>query len=151
MKQAVAITTLLVALFYSGCTSTVTRETLMRKATHYSLTPVPDIAYYCGSQGAFDLFYIQPAGATTFRIARWLRVPESENAVSDRFGYTKEQSRWRVLVGADRRPQGNGPPKPLPATPGSVTPHAKPSADAFAKASEVEKATPERAAEPRLP
>jgi hypothetical protein len=120
MKPVVAATILLIALVHSGCTSTVTRETLLRKATRNSLGPLPDITYYCGSQRAFDYFYIQPVGATTFRRARWLRVPQSENVVSDRFGYTTQQSRWRVLVGADRREQEFRPDKPPLPTPGTA-------------------------------
>jgi len=122
MKPAVAAIMLLIALFPSGCTSTANRETLMRKATHYSLTAQPDITYYCGSQHAFDYFYIQPTGATTFRRARSLRVPESERVVGDRFEYTTERSRWRVLVGADRREPESRPNKPPPPTPGVVAP-----------------------------
>lgn len=123
MKKAVTAIVLLIVLVHSGCTSTVTREALMHKATRNSLTPQPDITYYCGSEGGFDIFYLQPVGATTFRRAQRLRVPESENAVSDRFGYTTEQSRWRVLVGADRRAPELGP-KPPPPTPSAVTPSA---------------------------
>lgn len=102
MKQIVAVIAfLLIALVPSGCTSTVSRETLMRKATRNSLTLSPDTTYYCGSRSGFDYFYIQPSGPTTFRLARWLRVPERQNAVSKRFDYTTEQSRWRVVVGLD--------------------------------------------------
>jgi hypothetical protein len=122
MKPAVAALLLLIALVPSGCTSTANRETLMRKATHYSLTPQPDITYYCGSKHAFDYFYIQPTGATTFRRARWLRVPESENVVGDRFEYTKERSRWKVLVGADRREPESRPNKAADSTTSAGTP-----------------------------
>ncbi len=116
MKQTLAALILLLALFQPGCTSTVTREKLMRKATRHSLTPYPDTTYYCGSHRAFDYFYIQPAGPTTFRRAWWLRVPERENVVSDRFEYTTDRSRWRVLVGLDRKTLGFWPtraPQPM--------------------------------------
>jgi hypothetical protein len=128
MKLTAAALILLIALLPAGCTSTVTRQALMRKATHYSLTPQPDITYYCGSQGSFDFFYIQPVGATTFRRAHRLRVSESENAVSDRFGYTTDRGRWRVLVGADRREQDFRPNRPPLSTPGAATPSATPGA-----------------------
>lgn len=77
----------------------------MRKATRHSLTLLPDTTYYCGSKRSFDYFYIQPAGPTTFRRAHWFRVPARQNAVTDRFGYTTQRSRWKILVGLDRRAQ----------------------------------------------
>ena len=124
MRQAVAAIVLLIALCHAGCTSTVTREALLRKATRYSLTAQPDITYYCGSQRAFDFFYIQPTGATTFRRARWLRVPEGEKAVSDRFEFTTQRSRWRILVGADRREQEIRPGNSSQSTAPAITPPA---------------------------
>ena len=102
MKRTTAAAILLITLFHSGCLSTVTRETLMRKATRHSLTPYPDTTYYCGSQHAFDYFYIEPQGPTTFRRTLWLRVRERENTVRDRFEYTTDRNRWRVVVGLDR-------------------------------------------------
>ena len=103
MKPIVAASILLIVLFSAGCTTTVTRETLMTRATRHSLTLWPDTTYYCGSRRAFDYFYIQPAGPTTFRRAHWLRVRKSENVVSDRFDYTTERDQWRVFVGLDRK------------------------------------------------
>jgi len=98
MKQTVAVIMLLIALFQSGCASTVTRETLMRRATRHSLTLYPDTTYYCGSRRGFDYFFIQPAGPTTFRRAHCLRVRESVDPMSDRFEFTRQRNRWRVLV-----------------------------------------------------
>ena len=106
MKPTIAALLLSIALLQAGCLTTVTRATLMQKATRHSLTPLPDTTFYCGSQRAFDYFYIQPAGPSTLRRPLWLRVPERENTVSDRFEYTTQRSRWRVLVGLDRRAQG---------------------------------------------
>jgi hypothetical protein len=103
MKLTVAAIILLVSIFSSGCTTTVTSETLMRRATRHSLTLWPDTTYYCGSRRAFDYFYIQPAGPTTFRRAHLLRVRKSENVVSDRFDYTTERGQWRVFVGLNRK------------------------------------------------
>ena len=102
MKLAVATISLFVAVALCGCSSTVTRETLMRKATRHSLTLMPDTTYYCGSARGFDFFYIEPTGPTTFRRAHLLRTREAENTVTNRFEYTTERSRWRVLVGLDR-------------------------------------------------
>ena len=62
MKQTVSAIMLLIVFCHVGCTSIVTRETLMRRATRHSLTLWPDTTYYCGSRRAFDYFYIQPAG-----------------------------------------------------------------------------------------
>jgi hypothetical protein len=120
MKQTVVVlSVLLIALAPSGCTSTVTREALLRKATRNSLTLSPDTTYYCGSRGGYDYFYIQPSGPTTFRISRRLRVPERQNTVSNRFDYTTEQSRWRVVVGLDptrRDPEPAASPASAPKT-----------------------------------
>ena len=77
----------------------------MRDATRHSLTLWPDTTYYCGSKHSFDYFYIQPAGPTTFRRAHRFRVPARQNAVTDRFGYTTQRSRWRIMVGLDRSTQ----------------------------------------------
>jgi hypothetical protein len=124
MKQSFPATILLIAFLCAGCTSTVTRETLMRKAARYSLTLSPDITYYCGSQRAFDYFYLQPTGPTTFREAHWLRVRESEDTVSDRFEYTTDRSHWRILVGLDRKerePSSDTPANMAPST-GHVRP-----------------------------
>lgn len=116
MKIIVAAIILLVSIFSSGCTTTVTSETLMRRATRHSLTLWPDTTYYCGSRRAFDYFYIQPAGPTTFRRAHWLRVRKSENVVSDRFDYTTERGRWRVFVGLNRKER-----EPAPGQPAGTT------------------------------
>jgi hypothetical protein len=125
MKQTVSAIMLLIVLFHAGCTSTVTRATLMHKATRHSLTLWPDTTYYCGSRRAFDYFYIQPAGPTTFRRAHWLRVRKSENVVSDRFEYTTQRSQWRVFVGLDRKAKESPPDQPT----GSTTPAGPPTAE----------------------
>jgi hypothetical protein len=125
MKQTVAVIMLLIALFQSGCASTVTRETLMRRATRHSLTLYPDTTYYCGSRRGFDYFFIQPAGPTTFRRAHCLRVRESVDPMSDRFEFTRQRNRWRVLVGLDLKPQKPQPNQPADPTPAAGTPVAE--------------------------
>ena len=125
MKQTVTAIILLIVFCHVGCTSIVTRETLMRRATRHSLTIWPDTTFYCGSKRGCDYFFIQPAGPTTFRRAHWLRVHESEDTVGDRFEYTTQRGQWRVFVGLDRKAKESPPDQPA----GSTTPAGPPTAE----------------------
>ena len=116
MELFLILTALTLALCLGGCTSTLTRDALQRRATRHSLTLYPDATFYCGSQQGFDCFYLEPEAPTTFRRSHRYRVPERENTVSDRFPFTKDRSRWRILVGVDRRAK-EPPPRPPGAAP----------------------------------
>ena len=87
----------LVALF--GCTATVTREGLMRRAARYDLTSWPDITYYCGSRAGFDYFTFESCGPTTWKHGRELRVAAAEGCVTESFDYTTDRRQWRVFRG----------------------------------------------------
>jgi len=103
---------------------TVTRETLMRKATRHSLSLKPDTTYYCGSKLAYDYFYVEAAGPTTLRRSRWYRVAESAGVVTKRFDYTTARERWTVFVGVNREEREDPLGKPAMPKPATVAPAA---------------------------
>ena len=83
---------LLSLLLVCGCTDTVTKAGLDAKATEHVGFTFPDQTYYVGSQGGYDHFVIRSGMGGSMR--RY-RVVESEGAVTNRFGITKDESRWR--------------------------------------------------------
>lgn len=83
---------LLFALLICGCTKTVTRPALDAKANEHVGLTFPDQTYYVGSDGGYDYFVIRRGlGGATDRY----RVLQAEGAVTNRFGVTKDETRWR--------------------------------------------------------
>jgi hypothetical protein len=79
-------------LLLSGCTREVTRSGLDAKATEHAGFTFPDQTYYIGSESGYDYFFIRSGmGGSSHRY----RVLESEGAVTNRFGVTKDETRWR--------------------------------------------------------
>src|SRR5436309_2230533 len=100
MKYPIRIIAFALVIASWGCSSTVTHETLMRRAKRMDLTSWPDTTYYCGTRNGYDYFYIWHSMPTTSDgRGRTYRVPENESPLTNRFTYTEQRFQWRLYHG----------------------------------------------------
>jgi hypothetical protein len=78
-----------------GCatTHTVTRAQLESGTKVMDGFTFPDRTYYCGAKDGFDYFAIQRGMGGS---ERRCRVPETDMAVTTRFPFSEDRTRWQV-------------------------------------------------------